>query len=337
MSTAPFSEDTLNRYRIAHPDRDLKPLLRRLHRTPVPSTSGDDSSLEAHLLHLELLKWKSTIERITGSVANLDRQKEEYTRQAEGLRKKTEGMKEVLEGEKKELERARMNRDHRARCNELASRIKSRGRGRDELDAEISTVQTSLDEQRASHGIYAQAAQARADTFTQISKLVEECRGIKLPVDPTLAAVAVEKEDPPTIITSTPINVTSSAPSSSGPPASGAAPKLSANAPIFHPPAKFSVPSHELPNRPSASPISSASNGRNSARPPSYSLPHRPSGMRTSSTPAGAGNGKRGGGLEDGEVGEEGELSERSNSGGGGKRGREGDGGGKRSTRRRRD
>ncbi|WVQ74417.1 hypothetical protein IAR50_004018 [Cryptococcus sp. DSM 104548] len=335
MSTAPFSEDALNRYRIAHPDRDLKPLLRRLHRAAAPSTQGDDPSLEAHLLHLELLKWKSTIERITGSVANLERQKEEYNRQAAELREKTEGMKVALEEEKKEMERARRNRDHKAKCDELASKIKSRSRGRDELDAQILTVQASLEEQRASHGVYAQVAQARADTFTRIIKLVEECRGIKLPVDPTLATMVVEKDDPPTITTTAP--TTSSAPTSSGPSSSGPAAKLSANAPVFHPPAKLSGPSHELPTRPSASPIPPATNGRNSARPPSYSLPHRPSSMRTSSTPVGAGVGKRGGGLEDGEVGEEGELSERSTSGGGGKRAREGDGGGRRSARRRRD
>ena len=87
--------DALNRFRITHPDRDLRPLLRRLNRLSHTSIlrraaagpqsddgdTEDDAGME--MLRLELMKWRVSIERIMGSVANLERQREVYRERAE--------------------------------------------------------------------------------------------------------------------------------------------------------------------------------------------------------------------------------------------------------------
>ena len=80
------STDALNRFRITHSDRELRPLLRRLHRLPMLATQNEaspgEAAIEVEMAKLELLKWKVGVERIMGSVANLQRQKEVYERRA---------------------------------------------------------------------------------------------------------------------------------------------------------------------------------------------------------------------------------------------------------------
>lgn len=86
--------DALNRFRITHPDRDLRPLLRRLHRlqhsklSPNRDESGlnaddEERERERESLKLEVLKWKANVERLLGSVSNLERQRAVYLRKAE--------------------------------------------------------------------------------------------------------------------------------------------------------------------------------------------------------------------------------------------------------------
>ena len=97
----PFSEDSLNRFRITHPDRDLRPLVRRLHRLPhlaSASQSNDqdqnpdqdahangafDVETEREMVRLELLKWRAGVERVMASVGNLQRQRETYFSRAQ--------------------------------------------------------------------------------------------------------------------------------------------------------------------------------------------------------------------------------------------------------------
>lgn len=86
--------DALNRFRITHPDRDLRPLLRRLHRLQHPKLSpnqdeggpiveDEEQARERESLKLEVLKWKANVERLLGSVGNLERQRAVYLRRAE--------------------------------------------------------------------------------------------------------------------------------------------------------------------------------------------------------------------------------------------------------------
>lgn len=96
------STDALNRFRITHSDRDLRPLLRRLHRFPhlrtippgpnAPSEEGADEPPIGHsepdvdrerdMIRMELLKWRAGVERMLGSVRNLERQRATYVRRA---------------------------------------------------------------------------------------------------------------------------------------------------------------------------------------------------------------------------------------------------------------
>lgn len=317
MSSSPFTEDALNRYRITHSDRELRPLLRRLHQLPKLSSSPspEESTTERQLIYLELLKWRTGIERIIGSVGNLEKQKSDYERQTKEIKGRTESMKQLLAKEEEYLGKARKLRDHRVKCDELAAKIRARSRSRSELDEQITTLETSLEEQRASHAIYVQTAQARADTFAHIAKLIEECRNVKLPVDPSLATVVLEKTDvvesPAT--TSVPPNIQLNP---SAAPFQPTAPKASSSSTLRAPSGGYA-----LPSRPSNSPLHSSGNNRNqnSSRPASYLLPNRPNGGGRGPATSLAGQGKGRGGLEDGEVGpEEGELDER-----GAKRGHE--------------
>ncbi|WVN87898.1 uncharacterized protein L203_103095 [Cryptococcus depauperatus CBS 7841] len=309
MSSAPFSEDALNRYRITHSDRDLKPLLKRLHRIPLSKSSDslEENDIERQLVRLEVLKWRAGIERIMGSVANLKRQKEDYEKQSLAIVERTEKMQELLQNEKEDLEKARTLRDHRAKCDGLATKIKTRSKTKAELDEDIAALQNSLEEQRASHDVYVQTSQTRSELFSQVIKLIEDCRGIKLPVDPLLATAIIEKAEP-------------AAESSTGPVSSYA--KLNAAAPSFQPTSKASPSSnpllkppsagHSLPSRPSASPLPFSNNrGQNASRLGSYGLPSRPTSSMRGVSATGH-RGKTATSLEDGEVGpEEGELDER--------------------------
>ncbi|CAD6589474.1 MAG: hypothetical protein TREMPRED_005373, partial [Tremellales sp. Tagirdzhanova-0007] len=197
--------DALNRFRITHPDRDLRPLLRRLNRLSHTSIlrraaagpqsddgdTEDDAGME--MLRLELMKWRVSIERIMGSVANLERQREVYRERAEETVKRAEKLRGILEEEKGLLEVKRRERDWLVRCDEVAKRITARGANRAELDERIAESQESLTNHRASHDLYLATIQSRIDTFSQITRLVEECRAMKLPIEPQATLPMEEK------------------------------------------------------------------------------------------------------------------------------------------------
>lgn len=81
--------DALNRYRIAHPDREVKTVIRRLTRLPllaaqpVPDDSAgldhaQELAYERELVRLEVDKWRLGVERTVVSVRTLERQRESY-------------------------------------------------------------------------------------------------------------------------------------------------------------------------------------------------------------------------------------------------------------------
>ncbi|WVR09019.1 hypothetical protein IAU60_006079 [Kwoniella sp. DSM 27419] len=323
MSTAPFSEDALNRYRITHSDRDLKPLLRRLHRLPLlasPQQDGPSAEVERDLVRMELLKWRAGVERVMGSIANLERQTEVYRRQAQETVQRTEQLRQTLAREKEELEKKRKLREHQVKCDEIAKRITARGKSRAELDEQISTLETSLDDHRTSHALYLQTTQARLDTFGQITKLIDDCRALKLPLDPASSLEEEKMDVDPTVVAAAADSVKATKLSAAAPvfqPTSSAVPAVTPNAASSSsgrasaPPSQASslkVPmsGHGLPSRPSNS--RSPSGGSKPTRQNS-ALPNRPSNLRSSTTPGGL----QGGSLEDGEVGpEEGEVADES-------------------------
>ncbi|WVQ81497.1 hypothetical protein IAT38_003621 [Cryptococcus sp. DSM 104549] len=335
MSTAPFSEDALNRYRITHPDRDLKPLIRRLHRLPTlaSSASSDETVAERQITQLELLKWSAGVGRLMGSVGNLGRQKESWQKQAAETRSKAEAAKEILAKEKDELARVKRLREHQERCDAIAASIAARGKGRAELDEEIKELEASYEEHQASHAVFLQTAQSRIDMFAQVTKLISECRDIKLPADASLNSVQA------TFVEEKKMDVDVPAVTVSAAPVSASSSKLSPSAAPFQPPSSLPAPpsssstlqapppGHSLPSRPAASPLASGNTRASSnqgSRPTSHSLPNRPPSGRQPAGKSGSRNG-----LEDGEVGEDGEMSDRSS-----KRAHEGESN-RRSTRRR--
>lgn len=78
--------DAIGRFRIIHPDKDSRPLARRLHRYAA-ATSSDavsaDLDHEREMIRLEAMKWKLGVERVLGSVKNLERQRGTYQARAE--------------------------------------------------------------------------------------------------------------------------------------------------------------------------------------------------------------------------------------------------------------
>jgi hypothetical protein len=86
------SIDGINRYRIMHPDKDLRPLAKRLNRYAAVTSSsssastqpeGADIENERDMIRLEALKWKMQVERMLGSVNTLNRQRDTYIKRAE--------------------------------------------------------------------------------------------------------------------------------------------------------------------------------------------------------------------------------------------------------------
>ncbi|WWC91144.1 uncharacterized protein L201_006085 [Kwoniella dendrophila CBS 6074] len=192
MSTAPFKEDALNRFRITHSDRDLKPLIRRLNRLSVLSSTVNDNNnddveveMERELVKMELLKWKLSIERILGSINNLNKQSEIYKKQTIDTVTRTEQLRAALVREKEELENKRKLREHQVKCDEIAKRILVRGKTRKELDEQISNLTESLKDHQNSHSLYIEISQSRLNTFNEITRLINECKSLKLPIEPT--------------------------------------------------------------------------------------------------------------------------------------------------------
>ncbi|WVW79440.1 hypothetical protein I302_101409 [Kwoniella bestiolae CBS 10118] len=348
MSSAPFKEDALNRYRITHSDRDLKPLIRRLNRLPLLSKSTDlskdDVELERELIRMELLKWRIGIERILGSIDNLDRQTECYKRQTRETVSKAEQLKLRLIQEKEELANKRKLREHQLKCDEIVKRIQGRGKSRKELDDQIESLTNSLREHTESHSLYLSTTQMRYEKFNEIIKLIDECRNLKLPVEPTSSLPTITNPseeiadenrmdiDPsassnptstssklnlsalefqPSSSTSTSTNTNRQQSTVSAPNRSSAPPSGNGN---LKPPSS----GHMLPTRPN--PSKPISGGVKLTRQNSNSngLPSRPSNLRSSTTPAALHTGLGSGSLEDGEVGpEEGEVASSASTNGG--------------------
>ncbi|RXK39003.1 hypothetical protein M231_03733 [Tremella mesenterica] len=319
MPAPAFSEDALNRFRITHSDRDIRPLVKRLHRLPLlptqpsddPAGESENTQQEKELLHLEVLKWRATIERLMGSVANLERQKQLYEKRTDETARKTEELKAILEQEKQLLQEKQLERDRQIKCDQIATRIKARGKGRQELLDRISDVQKQVEDHRASHTIYLQTTQSRIETFSRIISLVEECRSLKLPIEPPV--LITEESEPMEIDEPPPVPSTTTAASSSQARLSGAAlPFQPVSLPAI-PPApttngssnggtmKPPPISHGLPTRPK---VTTSTSTPRVTRVVSNSLPSKPSGLRSMSQTSGVG-------LEEGEVEhEDGEVAE---------------------------
>ncbi|WVQ63828.1 uncharacterized protein L199_001983 [Kwoniella botswanensis] len=335
MSTAPFKEDALNRFRITHSDRELKPLIRRLHRLPLLSASKDlsqdDVELERELIKMELLKWRIGIERVLGSISNLDRQTECYKRQTRETVSKADQLKLRLIEEKQELANKRKLREHQLKCDEIVKRIQSRGKGRKDLDDHIESLTNSLKEHTESHSTYLSTTQLRFEKFNEIIKLIDECRNLKLPSEPTSTSMAITEEgqdkdnrmdiDPSSTSASssstsrlnlsalefqpTSRSASTSATNRSSAPPSGNTTTTNNNNNSLKPPSS----GHMLPSKPNSNSTSNKplSGGVKLSRQNSNGLPSRPSNLRSSTTPAALHTGS--GSLEDGEVGpEEGEV-----------------------------
>ena len=157
--------DAYNHFRITHPDRELRPIIRRIHRlatSSVPSSSqeggqtdgessgngleeGYDEAHERDLVRLDLQRWKSTIERVLGSVSTLESQTEMYkldiqktselcTRNDLTTGARTEMSRSALEEEKEVLKRKRKERDEMVECDKITKKIKARGKTRSQLE-----------------------------------------------------------------------------------------------------------------------------------------------------------------------------------------------------------
>lgn len=77
--------DAINRYRIIHPEKEMRPLSRRLHRygaTTALGTEPEGMDHERDMIRLEAMKWKMGVERMLGSVRNLERQRTTYQARA---------------------------------------------------------------------------------------------------------------------------------------------------------------------------------------------------------------------------------------------------------------
>ncbi|ORY28802.1 hypothetical protein BCR39DRAFT_533944 [Naematelia encephala] len=374
-AVTPLSEDALNRYRLAHTDRDLKPLLTRLHRLahilPTASTStsipedveggnvrngnggvgngnggvgvgvgsngengagvgvGEDGGdeREKQILEMEIMKWGVSVKRSWAAAIGIQKEEMRLRERAKATVERTEMLEAMLIEEKKLLERRQRERDGMRKCDEVAERIRGRKRSRQELDEQIETLQQEVAEHRTSYEAYRSAVQSRIDTFAQITRLVDECRNFKLPVDPNAATYPSSDNkmeiDEPLV------------PSASGPTTSptttttnASNTKLNAAAPTFQP--KPSLPAN--PTSTSRASTPSSPSGISTlppppvARPPTSrapsgssrgarSLPSKPSGLRSSTLPtATGGGGAGGGGMEEGEVGEDGEVDDRRKS-----------------------
>lgn len=93
--------DQLNRYRLTHPDKELRWVIRRLNRLPYIDTveaitavaadgqapdaaalasAAADRAAETELARLDLDKWRLGVDRTLASVRNFQRQRESYLR-----------------------------------------------------------------------------------------------------------------------------------------------------------------------------------------------------------------------------------------------------------------
>ncbi|ORX39346.1 hypothetical protein BD324DRAFT_326629 [Kockovaella imperatae] len=317
----PLTEDALNRYRITHPDRDLRPLLRRLHRLGAFIPSSDDPASraeherEVEMCKLELIKWRSGIQRIMGTVENLNRQRLAYLERAKETVERTEELRATLDSEKILLARRRRERDEQIKCDEVAAKITAKGKTRLELDEQISSLQQSLADHKASHELYTQTVQARVDLFSQITALVDEVRNTKLPIDPQASLEEVPPEEEG-------MDVDDSSTAAAAAAASSSSARLNASALPFQP-TKSSTSATSAPSTRNTSPVPTGSSmkpppashglptrpsrsaGTTSLSASNHKIPSRPSTLRSVTTPVA-------GSLEEGELGaeEEGEVNE---------------------------
>jgi len=83
--------DALNRYRLIHTDRDVRPVIRRLNKLPfkdLPDKTREERdeeslAIERENVRLDAERWKFGIERTIASLRNLERQRDTYVRKTE--------------------------------------------------------------------------------------------------------------------------------------------------------------------------------------------------------------------------------------------------------------
>ncbi|RSH94997.1 hypothetical protein EHS25_000082 [Saitozyma podzolica] len=283
----PLSEDALNRFRITHPDRDLRPLLRRLHRLPhlsktspnddAPNTDDSSSAAEEHarereMVRMEVYKWRAGIERVMGSAANLGRQREVYLRRAEETAARTEQLRETLLEEKALLGKKLRERDHRLQCDEVAKRIIDKGRSRQQLDEQIALLQQELSAQASSHAIFVQTAQDRAALFSRIGPIASEVIALRLPESANEEKMDVDESSPPPLPSSSKLSAAAMPfqPGSKGSSSRGGTPAPNLNS--------AAIPAASGPASASHRPSSSSDSSRTgTSATTKYVLPARPS------------------------------------------------------------
>lgn len=76
--------DNLTRFRLVHPDKDVRALSKRLHRLPrLPrNTDEEQAALKAEkgVLELEMIKFVAGVERTIRGANKLSKQREHYLR-----------------------------------------------------------------------------------------------------------------------------------------------------------------------------------------------------------------------------------------------------------------
>lgn len=138
--------EALNRYRLTHNDREYRPLIRRLNKSPTVDGQEDG---DKEMLHLDVEKWRLHVERLMASAKSMERQKREYERKRDETGKlaaivsggkltsvsQTEALRAKLAEETALLQAKQTERARRMKCDEVARKITARGKTRVELDA----------------------------------------------------------------------------------------------------------------------------------------------------------------------------------------------------------
>ena len=185
------------------------------------------------------------------------------------------------------------------------------------LQRRIADAQQSIADHRAAHELYLTTTQARIDTFSHITRLLEECRALNLPIEPQATIPAQEEKmevDEPAFAprpTSPSGGTRLNAAALPFAPVSSQEPNVRASTPPLTP-MRPPASGHALPSRPHASSSTTANRSLSSTtRVVSSSLPSRPSALRSVTGPAATGS------LEEGELGgeEEGEVAEEKGKG----------------------
>lgn len=188
------------------------------------------------------------------------------------------------------------------------------------LCRQIASLRGEIANHAASHTLYTKAVQDRIEAFSRITPIIDEVKGISLPIEPTASLeddkMEVDGASPQEAAASAPLRLSAQAlPFQPAPPSSPAskateaqsqraAPAQSSSQANKAPPTSAGLPAR--PSRAASSGPGSTALARSSSSSRPSTLPARPSGLRSSTLPAGKGS------LEEGELGgeEEGEVSE---------------------------